>query len=166
MSNDIHNLFVCHNSPNRSIFVECVLKVGILILLNRINLLYASFQLEFGVLLTFLTGYFRHQPLVLIFVVDIHNAIVFFDGDTWRPPPNNHICWHNRVSFNAIIHRTGIWKTCCTTGFLQPPPNQKLFLPDAAYSSFDADFIFPPQVWAWMNNIFKEVIHGGRNKLA
>ena len=56
LSNDIHNLFVCHNSANRSPFVECVVKVDIFILLNRINILHASFQLEFGVLLPFLTG--------------------------------------------------------------------------------------------------------------
>ena len=56
LSNDIHNLLVCHNSANRYLFVECVVKVDICILLNRINLLNASFQLEFGVLIPFLTG--------------------------------------------------------------------------------------------------------------
>ena len=82
LSNEIHNLFVCHNSANRSLLVECVVKVEIFILLKRINLLHASFQLEFGVLIPFINGYFRHEPLVVIFFLDIHNAIVFCDGDT------------------------------------------------------------------------------------
>ena len=82
LSNDIHNLFVCQNSDNRSLFVEYVVKVDIFILLNGINLLHASFQLEFGVLLPFLIGYLRHTTLVVIFVVKIHNAIVFCDGET------------------------------------------------------------------------------------
>ena len=82
LSNDIQNLFVCHNSAKRSLSVECVVEVNIFILLNRINLLHVSFQLEFGVLLPFLNGYFRHEPLVVIFVVDIQNAIVFCNGDT------------------------------------------------------------------------------------
>ena len=56
LSNEIHNLFVCHNSSNISLFVECVVKVDIFILLNRINILHAIFQLEFGVLLPFITG--------------------------------------------------------------------------------------------------------------
>ena len=145
LSNDIHNLFVCHNLANRSILVECVVKVYIFKLLNHINLLHASFQLEFGFLLPFITGYFRNEPLVVIFVVDIHNAIVFCNSDTWFPPPNDHICWNNHVSFNAIIYRTGTWRTCCTTGFLQPPPNQRLCLPDAAYSSLETDSIFTLQ---------------------
>ena len=37
-------------------FVECVLKVDILILLKHSNLLCAIFQLEFGYLFSFLTG--------------------------------------------------------------------------------------------------------------
>ena len=82
LSNDIHNLFVCHNSANRSMFVEFVVKVDIFILLNRINLLHVIFQLEFGVLIQFITGYFIHEQLVVIFSVDIHNAIFFCDGDT------------------------------------------------------------------------------------
>ena len=82
LSNYIHNLFVCHDSANIYLFVECVMKVNIFILLNRIILLYTSFQLEFVVFLPFLTKYFRHEALVVIFFVDIHNAIVFCDGDT------------------------------------------------------------------------------------
>ena len=82
LSNYIHNLFVCHNLANRLLFVEFVVKFNIFILLNHINLLHASFQLEFGVLIPFLTGYFRHELLAVIFAVDIHNAIVFCDGDT------------------------------------------------------------------------------------
>ena len=56
LSNEIHNLFVCHNSANISLFLECFVKVDIFILLNRINILHAIFQLEFGVLLPFITG--------------------------------------------------------------------------------------------------------------
>ena len=62
-------------------FKKCVVKVKIFILLNCINLLHARFQLEFGVLISFLTGYFIHEPLVVIFVVDIHNVIGFCDSD-------------------------------------------------------------------------------------
>ena len=155
LSNDIHNLLVCHNLDNKSLFLEFVVKVGILILLNWINLLHVSFQLESGVLIPFLTGYFRNEPLVVIFVMDIHNEIVFCDGDSWRPPPNDHIGWNNRVSFNAIIHRTETWIIWFTTGFIQPPPNQLLCLPDAVYSSFENASIFPLQSLACMNNIFE-----------
>ena len=82
LSNDIHNLFVCHNLANRPLVVECVVKVEIIILFNRIKLLHSIFQLEFGFLLPFLTGYFIHEPFVVIFVMDIHNTIVFCNGDT------------------------------------------------------------------------------------
>ena len=81
-SNEMHNLFVCHNSAKRYLFVECAVKVDIFILLSRINLLHARFQLEVGLLVTFLTRYFRHERIVVIFVMEIHNAIVFCDGDT------------------------------------------------------------------------------------
>ena len=154
ISNDIHNLFVCHNSANRSFLVECVVKVNIFILLNRINILHVSFQLESLVLLPFITGWFIHEPLVVIFAVYIYNAIVFCDGDTWCSPPNNHICWNNRVYFNVITHRTSTWRTCCTTSFIQPSPNQQLSLLDVAYSSFGAASIFPLKARSYMNNIW------------
>ena len=93
LSNDIHNIFLCHNSSNRSLSVKCVVKVNIFILLNCINLLHTSFQFEFEFLLPVLTGYFIHEPLDVIFAVDIQNAIVFYGGDTWRPPLNDHIFW-------------------------------------------------------------------------
>ena len=82
LSNDIHNLFICHNSANRYLFVEWVVKVDIFILLDRINLLHASFQLDFLFLLPFLTGYFIHERLAVIFFMYIHNAMVFCDSDT------------------------------------------------------------------------------------
>ena len=46
------------------------------------NVFHASFQIEFGFLLPFITGYFINEPLVVIFVVDIHNATVFCNSDT------------------------------------------------------------------------------------
>ena len=158
--------FFCHNSADRSLFVKCVVKVNIFVLLNHINLPHESFQLEFGALLPFINGYFSHEPLVVKYVVDITNAIFFYDSDTWRPPPNNHIFWNSRVSFNSIIHSAGTWRTWCTTVFLQPPPDQWLLLPDAAYRSFETTSIFPLQAWDCMNDIVDEVIHGGRHKLA
>ena len=165
LSNVIHNLFFCQIPANRSLFKECVVKVDILILLNRINLLHARFQLEFGVLLTFLTGYFRHEPLVGLFVVDIHSTILFCDGDTWCTPPKDNICWNNLVSFNIIIHRTRTWRTFCTTGFLKPPPNQKILLHDTAYSSFETAYIFPPPSMS-LHEKHSWGGHGGQQKLA